>query len=159
MKLKRKNPAYTLSFLDVLSNAMAAVLIITMVRMKPNPAGDFPDGLYSIHVEHLRQRDNQNLGLAIKLQDGRFLHDPEEMAGQDFRLVKYNHNAVKLLFFGEPDYREIEEIICYVTDPLPIGVERVRITVKMPDREQVQTENLDSNNEFRKVIYASDDAL
>ena len=152
MKKKGKNAAYTLAFLDVLSNAMAAVLIITMVKMKPNPIGDYSPGLYSITIEHLEKREGQNLGLTIKLKDGQYLHTAEQMSREAFRIIKYDHNAVKLLFFDEPKQDELEEIICYVVDPIPLENEKVRIIVKLPTTEYVKTEILRADSQYQYNI-------
>ena len=161
MKKKKNNASYTLAFLDVLSNAMAAVLIITMVKMKPYPAGDYYDGLYSITVEHLDQRNMQNIGIAIR-QKGKtqFLHESEAIRNQNFRLIKYNHNSAKLLFFGKPRQDEIDEIFCYVVDPIPIKTENIRIIINFPGPGggQIREEKLNAKNQYRHTIIKNDEA-
>lgn len=151
MKKGPKKTSFILSFLDVLSNALAAVFILTMVRLQPDSPGLSAGGLYYVQVS----RDNpvtsdSTLMLATKFRDSdTYSHEPKEYLKKHTRMI-ITENYAKNIFLKEPELRDFEDVFCYLTDPdFSLAGECITIQIKLPNVNMTKTVWLDKNNEFR----------
>lgn len=117
---KKPRVAFTIAFLDVLSNALAAVLIITLVKLQPTVLGEPVNGNYFIQVSSLnRQQQDSTLAIAIKFKDVRsFVHEPLEYSETTKSILKYSDaGSVIASFRYEPKITDFDEIIIYCINP------------------------------------------
>ncbi|MEL7252163.1 MAG: hypothetical protein AAFO03_27365 [Bacteroidota bacterium] len=154
-KKKAKEAGYLLSFLDVLSNSMAAVLILTIVRLQPSTPGAFTPGIYSINaviVDNNPLKENSALTFSVKLIGEDRLHIDADYVDTDFRLFKSPRTA-KLKFLREVNLYEIESIICHIDNPnYQFTANTVLIDVNLPGLEKSFNVNLDASNSRRFAI-------
>lgn len=153
-KKRKKESAFLLSFLDILSNTLAAVFILTMVSMEPAPSGVSSGGLYYIQVN----RDNEAVDSAIVIgtkfdNNSEYLHEPKEYLEGDVRLLVTERSA-KLLFLTDPDLSKVEDMFCYLADPdFSVSGECVTVMIKTPDSDVIKNIWLDADNEYRSHFF------
>jgi hypothetical protein len=151
-----KKSTFLLSFLDVLSNALAAVFILAMVRLQPAPPGLSSGELYYIKATGESSAIDSTLMIAIKLKTTeKMLHEQKDYLRSDSRLI-VTERWSKVLFLKEPKQQNFEEVICYLSDPnfsKNMGEECVVIQIKLPNRKIEKTFSLNKENDYRTHIY------
>ncbi|MCG8331950.1 MAG: hypothetical protein MI974_29960 [Chitinophagales bacterium] len=151
MRKRAKRTSFILSFLDVLSNALAAVFILAMVKLQPDVPGTFTGGLYYIQVDReIPSLADSSLMLATKFGGiDEFAHEPEEYLLRDTRLIITSSYA-KQIFLKEPKLNEFEDVFCYLQDPdFSRKGACISVQIKLPNIDVKKTIWLDENNEFR----------
>ena len=129
--MKRKSADSALiSFLDVLCNALAAIFIISIVRLKPHALGAESEGLYYIQVINVTDANNTTKSKAdSSLRIAVMLTTKDSMSAKPFyressdyfrtnnmRLYS-NNSGARLTFLDEIESKEIERVIIYETNP------------------------------------------
>lgn len=153
---KGKSSTFLLSFLDVLSNALAAVFILAMVRMQPEPPGLSAGELYYIKVVREGKVSDRPIRLAAKFKSNSIIaHDAIGYSKTNARTAG-NDKWSRINFLKEPREKDFEEIICYITDPdfsNNLGEECIYLDIKLPNRKIKKSFILNQSNDFRTHIY------
>lgn len=120
MKRKKwKNrSSFQIAFLDVLSNSMIALLMVTLIQLQPNPVGAPTPGHYMLSITRLNPNANKgNIRVSVKLKDqAKFLNEAKQLSRSGMRWMSSWRHA-KLLFVKQIPLNEIEELICHIDDP------------------------------------------
>ena len=164
--MKKKSAASALiSFLDVLCNALAAIFIISMVRLKPHPLGQESEGLYYIQVINITEaKADSSLRIAVKLTKDSltnksfYLESNDYLSTNNMRL--YNNNSgARLTFLNEIELKEIEKVFIYEANPsfdYADNNQRYFIKIRLKDYTPPDdTLTLNKFNYYRKEIKLS----
>lgn len=156
--MKKKHTGVSMAFLDVLSNALAAVLIISLVKMKPDTAGDPIAGTFYIGARSdSRVANDSTLAIGVRFAGDSlgFAHEPNEYFPTIGRLNYSSGSTVRLNFMREPRLSEMEEVYVYALDP-DFGNtegEGIEIEVVLPGTNRTFTNRrLNPENEYRIQI-------
>ncbi|MEO8148341.1 MAG: hypothetical protein ABI723_11915 [Bacteroidia bacterium] len=161
MKKKRKT-AFTIAFLDVLSNALASVLIITLVKLQPSVLGDPISGGYYIRATSLNPlSQDSSLAIAVKFKDNQFAHEPSDYFSLGASLNYSNGSSVSLNFLHSPKPNDFEEVIVYSIDPNfnKKEGEVILIEMSLPEIKKFRKDTLNISNEFRTKIIENGKCL
>lgn len=155
---KVKKAAFTIAFLDVLSNALVAILIVTLVRMQPELPGEPISGTYYISATSLSDMtQDRTIVIAVKFSDFQeFAHEPTDYLSTRSRLNYSSKMDVRVNFLNEPKLINFDEVIIYGVDPdfNNLKNKKLKIEISLPNRQLILEEaNLNQDNEFKiKII-------
>jgi hypothetical protein len=115
MKKRTRQAGFTLAFLDVLSNAMAAVLILTIIRLQPGPPGEALTGFHFIRILRLDSSGDKPIGVEVKIANKSYTHEIWERASGPIR-IKVAQDVVTVFFLSSSKPSDIQTY-CYIVDP------------------------------------------
>lgn len=98
---RSKKVGFTLAFLDVLSNAMAAVLILTLVRLAPNPLGEGNAGYHFVRLSRIDIDSRAVIRLGIEVAPLQTIREDWDHSSQDVRIKTELHAANAFYINGE----------------------------------------------------------
>lgn len=156
MKKVRK-VAFTIAFLDVLSNALVAILIVTLVRIQPKLPGEPKRGTYYISATSTNDvEQDSTIAIATKFVDfEEFAYEPTDYLNTQARLNYSKKMNVRVNFLDKPELKDFEEVIIYGVDPNFRGLENKDLIVELsfPDKEVVREElKLNKENGYKITI-------
>lgn len=178
-------PSFAIGFVDVLTGAMSAVLLIFMAQVsqpqkKPEFGGDQAFIRISIDERTAEPRPTLAVRFRVKTGSGKVngkVLDLAEVRKYEPRLqvigIEDGSSEITINFKSGAKFEEDEELLVYVHDlnarprtinvidstkPNPIFI-RMTVTTKSQTIHRVAEENRDGNPDFLPVLYASTPAM